>query len=88
MYPRWLYLLLARASGELWEYISHADTPAGRSLGLDASTPERWYDTCSAYMREVCFRIVDGGPAGVPPEDIRVDSDGTDAEVRSHSPLM
>lgn len=38
--PRWLYLLRAIASGEIWEYISFA--PAALSSGSKWSRPWRW----------------------------------------------
>jgi hypothetical protein len=67
-YPEWLYLLLARASGELREYMKNADTPAGRALGIDASTPQRWLATTRSYMFSVVERLNRGVDAGVPPE--------------------
>jgi len=67
-YPRWLYLLLARASGELHEYLRNAGTPAGRSVGIDASTPERWFDSTRAYMLGVVKKLQAGEDAGVPAE--------------------
>lgn len=70
-YPRWVYLLLARLSGELREYMRNGDSAAGRAVGIDASTPARWFDSTRAYM----FRVVDnlrrGVDAGVPPEMMR-----------------
>lgn len=67
-YPRWLYLLLARASGELHEYMRNANSPAGLAVGIDASTPQRWLDTTRAYMFDVVDRLTRGVDAGVPPE--------------------
>lgn len=67
-YPRWLYLLLARASGELTEYLRNADSPAGRAVGIDASTAERWFDSTLVYMRRVVDRLGRGEDSGVPPE--------------------
>lgn len=67
-YPRWLYLLLARASGELYEYLRNADSPAGRAVGIDASTPQRWFDTVRVYMLGVAESLARGEDAGVPPE--------------------
>jgi len=70
-YPRWLYLLLARASGELLEYMRNSDSPAGRSVGIDTSTPEAWFDSTRAYMLRVVEKLRRGADAGVPPEMMR-----------------
>lgn len=48
--PRWWYLLRARATGELWEYIRAA--VAGGHVPPNA-TPEQWFDWCSAKMAAV-----------------------------------
>jgi hypothetical protein len=70
MYPRWLYLLLARASGEIREYMRNAATPSGRAVGLDASTPRTWFDSTRAYMVRAAEKCVRGDDPGVGPEDM------------------
>lgn len=67
--PRWLYLFLARLSGELAEYMANADCEAGRAQAIDISTPEAWFDTLRAYLERISFGIVRGEEPGVPPED-------------------
>lgn len=67
-YPLWLYLLLARLSGELHEYMQNANSPAGREVGIDASTPESWLRTTRTYMFRVVENLQNGLDAGVPPE--------------------
>jgi hypothetical protein len=70
-YPEWLYLLLARASGELQEYLRNADSPAGRRVGIDASTPQTWFRSTRAYMLRVVSDLQAGADAGVPAEMMR-----------------
>lgn len=65
--PRWLYLRLARWTGELDEYMAEADTPSGRAAGISTECPEAWYDSVKAYLEGVSARIVAGGEPGVPP---------------------
>lgn len=67
-YPKWLYLLLARMSGELYEYMRNGDTEAGREVGIDSATPETWLDSTRAYMFRVVDKLNRGLDAGVPPE--------------------
>lgn len=71
LYPRWLYLALAKASGEIEEYLRHADTPGGRAAGIDASSPVAWFISMQAYMRRVANDIEAGRPVGVAAEDER-----------------
>lgn len=59
-YPRWLYLVLARFSGELREYMHNASSPEGKKAGIDASSPERWFETLSTHMREVVHQTRKG----------------------------
>ncbi len=47
--PAWLYLPLARASGELWEYMERS---RDRQAGCDYFTPEEWCQVNSQNPRE------------------------------------
>ena len=47
--PAWLYLPLARASGELWEYIERSKD---RQAGSECFTPEEWSQVNSRNPRE------------------------------------
>jgi hypothetical protein len=47
--PAWLYLPLARASGELWEYIERSKD---RQAGSECFTPEEWSQVNSQNPRE------------------------------------
>lgn len=67
MVPRFFYLTGCRWSGELAEYMAHADTPAGRAAGIDVSSPEAWFDSVKIYLGAVGLNIVAGGDPGIPP---------------------
>ncbi len=47
--PAWLYLPLARASGELWEYI---ECSRDRQIGCEEFTAEEWVQLNSADVHE------------------------------------
>ena len=53
--------------------MKNADTPAGRAVGIDASTPLRWLATTRAYMFSVVDRLNRGVDAGVPPEMMKAE---------------
>lgn len=71
-YPEWLYLALARASGEIAEYMRNGDSEAGRRVGIDASSQAAWFRSTRAYMRRVVHALRHGEDAGVPPEMMAV----------------
>ena len=48
--PRWSYLLRARASGELWEYMSRAGTKY-TGMGVDVSSVNAWHEAVMTYLR-------------------------------------
>jgi hypothetical protein len=51
--PWWLYLPLARASGELTEYMTRGQDPTGKYAkeGQDATTPRAWYAQVQNFVR-------------------------------------
>lgn len=51
--PKWLYLLMASASGEIREYMSDAADPEGKysDAAIDVSTKSHWWNTTAAHMR-------------------------------------
>lgn len=57
MTPRWLYLPLARLSGEIHEYMKLAEQrtaqgePKYASMKLSTNTQERWYNDVCEYLR-------------------------------------
>ncbi len=66
-YPRWLYLLLARLSGELWEYMRdaelHADswpTTEWERRMMQSGWPGGWYEGASAYLRRLVWENWNG----------------------------
>ena len=67
--PSCLYLFLARASGELYEYMrgAGARTPAGgpgkyHHMGIRTGTEYQWMDDVKAYLREWVSIHQDGRP--------------------------
>jgi hypothetical protein len=69
MYPRRLYLALARATGELDEYMTVAASQEGGSVGIDSTSPSRWFDSLAAYMERVAWSIAAGEDAEPPPPE-------------------
>jgi hypothetical protein len=57
MYPRWLYLLLARASGEVWEYMQGKN---GRTQAW--TSPEDWHKEVFDYIEMYVSKMKNGGP--------------------------
>jgi len=59
MTPGWLYLPMARATGELWEYMEKSrDRPAGTAAftekeraQLESGDPARWLEGLQSYTR-------------------------------------
>lgn len=52
--PRWLYIIQATLSGEVWEYMKHA-RPGGKNDDMDlkeAPTVEEWHASVDSYLRE------------------------------------
>lgn len=58
--PRWLYLKLARCSGELDEYINDAGSESARAHGLRCDSPEAWYDSVKLYLKRWAVADVAG----------------------------
>lgn len=56
MYPRWLYLLLARASGEVWEYMQGKN---GRTQVW--TSPEDWHKEVYDFLQIYVEKMKNGG---------------------------
>ena len=48
--PRWLYLLLAYMSGELWEYMDRANKGKYSTMNIDAADAKRWHASVKEYL--------------------------------------
>ena len=68
LYPWWLYLPLAWASGELGEYVENADCEAARRHGISTASARAWFETVSSYLRQVAEGAAEHSYVGVPPE--------------------
>lgn len=51
--PKWLYLALARASGEIHEYMRHGADPSGKYAGEKQSgaSVDDWYNSMTVFVR-------------------------------------
>lgn len=64
--PAWLYLPMARLSGEIKEYMSLAEArtaqnePKYSSMGLSTSSEQQWYQDVQAYLYEWVVEHKDG----------------------------
>lgn len=67
MYPIWLYLFLSNLSGEIDEYMYHADTEDGRKVGIVTTSQKDWLISTRIYMEKVVFNLKNKLEAGTPP---------------------
>jgi hypothetical protein len=58
--PEWLYLSLARLSGEIHEYMSRVDTKYSR-MGIDRSDYVKWRRSMCEYIERWCEAHKNGG---------------------------
>lgn len=62
--PRWLYLLLARASGELDEYMKAARSGKYAKEQQAADDPRDWYDNVKRFVERYCDEMSGGNKIG------------------------
>jgi hypothetical protein len=48
--PEWLYLTLARLSGELWGYIRSAISDKHSQINLATDDPAEWFREVKSYL--------------------------------------
>jgi hypothetical protein len=51
LYPEWLYLLLGKATGEIYEYMDSARSGVYRFMDLDARDPAEFFRAAREYLR-------------------------------------
>jgi hypothetical protein len=60
-YPNWLYIFLAKLSGELWEYLDSAKQSGKHGhMNLNDTNPEIWLNEVKQFLYEYAFEHKDG----------------------------
>jgi hypothetical protein len=60
-YPNWLYIFLAKLSGELWEYLDSAKQSGKHGhMNLNDTSPEIWLNEVKQFLYEYAFEHKDG----------------------------
>ncbi len=65
--PFWLYYLLGRLSGEIWEYMALCGGGKYRDMNSASSDPREWFAEVQRYCREWVEANRDGGPDTMTP---------------------
>lgn len=68
--PAWLYLPLARVSGEIHEYMESARTGVYASMSLPSHDQWLWYQATQIYLRRWVEAHRDGQPDNWTPENL------------------